>query len=145
MARWIKVGVDTPYKTAIKNIAHDCNCSRGDAFLAWFELYSWLDEQTADGRLYADREDLDRKAGLPGCAVSLERSGWLAFDGDECTITNWDEHNGQNAKRRALNAKRMSATRDELRKQGIPVQPCPKMPVRSNVFTLCAQNEHEIR
>ena len=43
MARWLKVAVDTPYKTAIRNAARDCGVSRGDAFLAFFELYSWLD------------------------------------------------------------------------------------------------------
>ena len=126
MARWLKVGVDTPYKTAIRNVAKDCGCTRGDAFLAWFDLYAWLDEQTADGRLETDHAELDRKAGLAGCAASLERSGWLTFQGDECIITNWGEHNGQCAKRRALDARRKTEIRDEMRKQGFPVRPCPK-------------------
>ena len=132
MARWIKVGVDTPYKTAIRNIAKDCGCTRGDAFLAWFDLYAWLDEQTADGRLETDHEELDRKAGLAGCSASLERSGWLSFSDGVCTITNWEEHNGQNAKRRAANARWMSEHREEMRRQGMEVRPCPKpkMPVR---------------
>ena len=49
--RWIKIDVDTPSKPAIVRLANDCGVSRGDAFLAWFDLYAWLDEQTADGRL----------------------------------------------------------------------------------------------
>ena len=126
MARWLKVGVDTPYKTAIRNMAKDCGCTRGDAFLAWFDLYSWLDEQTADGRLETDHAELDRKAGLAGAAASLERSGWLTFADGVCTITNWEEHNGQNAKRRALDARRKTEIREEMRKQGLPVRPCPK-------------------
>ncbi len=126
MARWIKVAVDTPYKAAIRNAAKDCGCSRGDAFLAFFELYSWLDEQTADGKLITDRAELDRWAGIRGFTASLERSGWLSFSGDECTITNWDEHNGQNAKRRALDAKRKNAVREAMRKQHMPLRPCPK-------------------
>lgn len=132
MARWIKVCVDTPYKTAIRNMARDCGCSRGDAFLAWFDLYTWLDEQTADGRLETDHEELDRKAGLAGCAASLERSGWLSFADGVCTITNWDEHNGQNAKRRAMKAQWMNERREEMRRQGMEVRPCPtpRMPVR---------------
>ena len=89
MARWLKVAVDTPYKQAIRNAARDCGCSRGDAFLAFFELYSWLDEQTDDGRLATDRAELDRWAGIPGFAESLTRSGWLTFRGDICEITNW--------------------------------------------------------
>ncbi len=142
MARWLKVGVDTPYKAAIRKIARDCGCSHGDAFLAWFDLYAWLDEQTADGRLEIDREGLDRKAGLAGVAASLERSGWLSFANGVCTITNWDEHNGQNAKRRAANARRMSEQREWMRRQGMDVRPCPKqtMPVR----TMCASLAHKM-
>ena len=156
MARWLKVGIDTPYKTAIRNMAKDCGCTRGDAFLAWFDLYAWLDEQTADGRLETDYAELDRKAGLAGAAASLERSGWLAFADGVCTITNWDEHNGQNAKRRAMDARRKNEIREELRRQSLPVRSCPKMPVRKmsalkadkcpqNVRFESGQNADEIR
>lgn len=156
MARWLKVGIDTPYKTAIRNMAKDCGCTRGDAFLAWFDLYAWLDEQTADGRLETDHAELDRKAGLAGAAASLERSGWLTFADGVCTITNWDEHNGQNAKRRAMDARRKNEIREELRRQSLPVRSCPKMPVRKmsalkadkcprNVRFGSGQNADEIR
>lgn len=135
MARWIKVGVDTPGKPAIRQAARDCFCSVGDAFLAFFRLYSWLDEQTADGRLYADRDEVDAVARLPGFAASLERSGWLMFgpDGEGLKVANWDEHNGQNSKRRAENARRMSERREEMRRQGMAVRPCPnpETPMRS--------------
>ena len=130
MARWLKVAVDTPYKTAIRNAARDCGCSRGDAFLAFFELYSWLDEQTDDGRLATDPAELNRWAGIPGFAESLSRSGWLTFQGDECIITNWGEHNGQCAKRRAEKARMMTRLREERRAAGIEVRPCPQMPSR---------------
>jgi hypothetical protein len=130
MARWIKISVDTPNKPAIRNAARDCGCSQGDAFIAFFRLYSWLDEQTADGMLYTDRQEVDAVARLPGFAASLERSGWLAFSGDTCQVINWNQHNGQSAKRRAQEAKRMNELREERRRQGMPVRPCPQMPQR---------------
>ena len=130
MARWIKVGVDTPMKPAIRDAARDCGCSRGDAFLAFFRLYSWLDENTADGTIYASREEVDGIAQLPGFAVSLEMSGWLSFRGDLCTVVNWDEHNGQNAKRRAQSARMMTQLREERRRGWPQVSPPPKMPTR---------------
>ena len=119
-------------KPAIRNAARDCACSIGDAFAAFFPLYSWLDEQTADGVLYSDPQEIDAISRLSGFAASLSRSGWLTFYGDKLVVTNWDEHNGQNAKRRAINAKQMARARDEKRKQGLPVRPCPmpKMPSR---------------
>lgn len=130
MARWIKVDVDIMSKQAIRAVARDCGCDVANAVLAWFRLYSWLDEQTADGTLYATRAELDAVAQLPGIAASFERSGWLSFDGDTCTVTNWGSHNGQCAKRRAQQARAMIELREERRKVGVSVNPCPKMPKR---------------
>lgn len=145
MARWIKVDVSTPYKSAIRNLSEDCGVNRGEAFLAWFELYAWLDEQTEDGRIKADRYDIDRKAGLAGAAASLEKSGWIAFEGGVCTITNWDEHNGQNAKRRAEDARRKSELREKMRRNGLPVRGCPAMPVRAESGHLSASKADKMR
>lgn len=151
MSRWIKVDVSILGKPAIRNAARACNCSIGDAFAAWFRLYSWLDEQTADGTLWSDRNEVDAIARLPGFAESLERSGWLTFNGDNLTVTNWGEHNGQCAKRRALDARRKNVVREELRKQGKEVRTCPKFkmpvrpPVRIKSGLLSASKADEIR
>ena len=61
---------------------------------------------------------------------------WIKIDVDtpqKPTITNWQEHNGQSAKRRAMDAVRKALKRDELRKQGLPVRPLPRSmpPVRT--------------
>ena len=130
MARWLKVDVDIMSKQAIRAVARDCGCDVANAFAAWFRLYSWLDEQTADGTLPTDRAELDAVARLPGIADSFERSGWLSFDGNTCTVTNWGEHNGQCAKRRAEKARMMTRLREERRAAGIEVRPCPQMPRR---------------
>lgn len=132
MSRWLKVDVDIMNKPSIRAVARDCGCDVANAFAAWFRLYAWLDENTADGTLLTDPAELDAVARLPGITASFERSGWLTFYGDTCTVTNWGSHNGQNAKRRAANARRMSEQREEMRRQGMEVRPCPKpkMPVR---------------
>lgn len=123
MANWIKVDVDTPSKDAIFNIMEDCACSQADAFLAWFYLYVWFDSVTADGTINATARDIDQRAGIPGVAKSLVRSGWIAFQGRKCVITNWAEHNGKSAKARALHANRMANYR--YRKTH-PIPPPPK-------------------
>ena len=128
--RWIKVDVDIMSKPEIRAVARDCGCDVANAFAAWFRLYSWLDEQTADGTLPTDRAELDAVARLPGIAASFERSGWLTFDGDTCTVTNWGSHNGQCAKRRAQSARLMNELRNERRRAGQPVRPLPKIPTR---------------
>ena len=129
MSRWIKVDVSILSKPAIRAAARDCACTIGDAFAAWFRLYSWLDEQTADGVMYTDRDEIDTVSRLLGFAASLERSGWLAFSGDTVIVSNWESHNGQNAKRRALDAKRKNLIREEMRRNGITPRPCPKFEI----------------
>lgn len=128
--RWIKVDVDIMSKPAVRAVARDCGCDVPNAFAAWFRLYSWLDEQTADGTLYATHAELDAVAQLSGIAASFERSGWLSFNGDICTVTNWGSHNGQCAKRRAQSARLMNQLREERRKAGQDVKPLPAMPTR---------------
>jgi len=137
MARWIKVDIDIMNKPAIRAAARDCGCDVANAFAAWFRLYSWLDEHTADGDLLTDRAELNAEARLPGIAESLERSGWLSFNGDTCTVTNWGSHNGQCAKRRAQSARLMNQLREERRKAGQDVKPCPVMPTRRNGENAC--------
>lgn len=129
MANWIKVDIDTPSKDAIFNIMEDCACSQADAFLAWFNLYVWFDSVTADGTVNATPADIDRRAGLNGIARSLVASGWIAFQGRRCVITNWAEHNGKSAKARALHAARMANLRY---RKGHPVpKPVTQAPSRT--------------
>lgn len=129
MARWIKVSSDIFTKPAIKAIKRDCGCTLEAAIVGWLRLYIWFDEQTADGVVCAEREEIDAVAQLKGIAHSLELSGWLTFNEEFCIISNWGEHNGQSAKYRAQNAKAMTALRESKRDKGIPLKPCPRPPV----------------
>ncbi len=51
MANWIKIETYTPDKAELRQIARLCNCTKADAFLAFFRIYVWLDEQTEDGHV----------------------------------------------------------------------------------------------
>ena len=118
--RWIKIDVTTPNKPAIVRAAAECGATKDAAFAAFFRLFCWLDEQTADGRIETDRDEVDAVARLPGFAASLERSGWLVFEGTSMTVVNWCEHNGQSAKRRCMQAARMAESRTRARAAGQP-------------------------
>lgn len=129
MARWIKVDVATPDKWPLTLAMETCGISRGEAFLAFFRVFAWLDELTDDGFVRRMRpERVDEVAWKAGFAAALQDAGWLTFDENGLTVTNWGEHNGQCAKRRAMEAKRLAALRDEQRKAGLPVRPCPRKP-----------------
>ena len=64
MAKWIKIETHTPEKNELRHIARRCGCSKADAFLAFFRLFVWLDEETDDGHVeFFTRQDADEIAG----------------------------------------------------------------------------------
>lgn len=124
-ANWMKVQKHTPDKPEIRHIARRCGCGLGDAFLAWFKVYTYFDETTADGSIaFFAPEDVDDIGGLPGLGKAMTDVGWLIFDSSGCTIVNWDRHNGTSAKRRAVEAERQARLRDEARTRCVPPSPC---------------------
>ena len=114
MAKWIKVETHTPDKAEIRHIARLCGCSKAEAFLAFFRVFVWLDEQTDDGHVdFFTPADADDIAGLPGFGEALQEVRWITFGPSGAVVSNWERHNGQSAKRRCLDAERKRAVRAE--------------------------------
>ena len=111
MAKWIKIETHTPDKAEIRHMARLCGCTKAEAFLAFFRVFVWLDEQTEDGHVdYFTSADADEIAGLPGFGDALQEVRWLTFGPTGAVVANWDRHNGQSAKRRCLDAERKRRT-----------------------------------
>lgn len=114
MMPWIKIEKGTPEKPAIRHVARTCGCSMDSAFAAFFRLWCWFDDTTADGDLpLVTREDCDAQAGLPGIAQALVEAKWLEFHAEGCTVLGWEQHNGASAKKRAQTAKRVARHREK--------------------------------
>ena len=114
MAKWIKVETHTPDKAEIRQLARRCGCTKAEAFLAFFRLFVWLDEETDDGIVeFLTPEDVDEIGGLPGLGGALAEVHWLSFGPNGLMVANWDRHNGQSAKRRCLDAERKRRVRQE--------------------------------
>ena len=113
---WLKVEKATCDKPEIRCIARMCHVSLGDAFLAWFRLWSWLDGETETGHIgMLTPEDCDDIGRLPGIGRAVAEAGWLEFLPDGSAIVrNWDRHNSESAKKRALVNRRMAAYRGRL-------------------------------
>jgi hypothetical protein len=112
---WIKVEKSPPDKPELLHIADRCRCSQAEAFLAWFRLWVWLDNNSADGTVdLLTKTKVDALAGLNGLGDAMEEVGWIVFtEGNPpcATIANWGRHNGQSAKARALAARRVADMR----------------------------------
>jgi len=126
MSRWVKVNKVAPERWQVAQVAEDCGCSTGDAFLALFRLFTSLEAKR--GKVVTtSRDEVDAVTRLPGCAASLERIGWLAFneDGsatiyaaDEFVIRRMGRHCARQAVRPASKRKRKRGTVKRCRRKG---------------------------
>jgi len=118
MAKWIKVETHTPDKTELRQIARLCHCSKAEAFLAFFRVFVWLDEQTEDGHVdFFTPNDADEIGGLTGLGHALESLRWITLSPGGAVVANWRRHNGKSAKKRIIEAERSRRYRE---RQGLP-------------------------
>ena len=105
---WLKVETATPDKPEIWAIAQQLNIDPDAVVGKLFRVWAWFDQQTEDGNApTVTKMLLDRKVGVTGFCDAVIESGWMVED-DSLTLTNFDRHNGQTAKNRALTAKRVA-------------------------------------
>jgi hypothetical protein len=114
MANWIKIETHTPEKPEMRHLARLCRCTKAEAFLAFFRLLAWLDEQTGDGHVdFFTPADADEIAGLPGFGIALQEVRWIEFGPSGAIVSNWERHNGKSAKRRCQETERKRHVRME--------------------------------
>lgn len=74
-----------------------------------FRLWCWFDQQTTDGNAARVTSALlDRVVGVTGFVQAVADVGWLTINEDGISLNNFDRHNGETAKQRALTAKRVA-------------------------------------
>lgn len=74
-----------------------------------FRLWRWFDQHTTDGNaMRVTSSLLDRVIGVTGFVQAVADAGWLTVNEDGISLSNFDRHNGDTAKNRALTAKRVA-------------------------------------
>lgn len=110
---WIKTCKDTPSKPEILIIAAKLNIHPDIAFARCFALWSWFDSNTKDGVTNGvTKVTLDALLGRDGLCDALINVGWLTSTNENLSLPNFDRHNSETAKTRALGTKRQSKYRD---------------------------------
>jgi len=127
---WLKLRHDLIDAPEIRRLSRACGVTRDDVYGKLFRLWSWFDRHSHNGRVADETGELvDEIVGLSGFAQALVSVGWLAEDQGGIVIPNWDRHNSETAKQRALDASRKAAARDETIVSGNvpdrPRDPCP--------------------
>lgn len=106
-ADWIKMRVDLPTHPKVVRIASACQADRLRVIGGLLSVWGIFDAHSVDGKLegYTPKV-MDETVGFPGFSDAMISVGWLAFDGNSLYMPEFDEHNGQSAKKRAQDADR---------------------------------------
>jgi hypothetical protein len=114
---WIKVEAATPNKPEILKVSRMLGITKDDAFGKVMRFWLWLDSVCVDGHVDGVvSTDVDAVVGTDGFANALKCVGWINFnDEDEIIETpNFDRHNGETAKKRALKNRRQKKWREKV-------------------------------
>jgi len=82
-------------------------------------IWSWFDGQTIDGN--APRVTaawIDRRINCPGFAAAMIEVGWLQANDNGLSLPEFDRHNGETGKARAVTAKRVANHKRVLKETG---------------------------
>jgi hypothetical protein len=111
---WIKVEKVSSHKPEVLKIARMLGVSRQHAFGLLVEFWSWLDSNCVDGVVDGVVDaDVDALMSCDGLSSLLTLVGWVQFDVDpmRMRVLNFDRHNGESSKNRALKSERQAKWR----------------------------------
>ena len=101
----IKVEHTTPDKPEVVKLAELLHMDDPDFVLGkLWRFWAWADANTQDGILKTKYSHIDRVVYCPGFARGLVSVGWLQGREGALVIPNFDRHNGNSSKARALEA-----------------------------------------
>jgi len=111
---WIKIETSLSDKPEVLRISRrlgiDKDCVVGKLARVW----GWFDKNSVDGVVDGVVDaDIDAIAYQDGFASALVSVGWLLVDSDLCRVSvpNFQRHNGESAKKRALKSERQARWR----------------------------------
>ena len=110
---WIKVEQVTPDKPEVWEMAARLEIEPDAVIGKLIRVWVWADQQTLDGNAFVTQLALlDRIAGVSGFANAMIHAGWLKQKNSSFAFPNFERHNGQSAKKRALTNKRVQRKRN---------------------------------
>jgi hypothetical protein len=111
---WIKIENITPDKPEVLRLARLLGVDRDLILGKLVRLWTWFDRNSVDGVVDGVvSTDVDELVRLPGFMRELKHVGWCDYDdaNERVTLANFDEHNGETAKKRAQKNRRQAKWR----------------------------------
>lgn len=113
MANWIKIMTGLPRSAKIMRLAAVLKCDRLKALGAAVDWFCWLDEQCTDGCTGLTPRQVDEMLGVRKLCDALVTVGWAEVH-EDCIVhaVDFEQHNGEGAKGRAVTAERVAKYRN---------------------------------
>lgn len=124
---WIKFELATIDKPEVLLMADLLTLSSDDVVGKLLRVWGWFDQRSVNGDAggvtgVTLMKFIDRHVDRQGFAACMKKVGWLNDDG----LPNFDRHNGESAKNRALTKKRMKKMRYADVTQTVTQTPSPE-------------------
>jgi hypothetical protein len=105
---WVKIETTFPRKPVVYHVAMTLEVDTLTVVGALISLLCWADGVTSDGVIGKGGDAvIDSVCGLKGLSAALINAGWLTKSDDGVVaFCEWETHNGANAKKRALDARK---------------------------------------
>jgi hypothetical protein len=105
---WIKWTKGFAWKPEVLAIAKELDMDRLSVAATLMELWEWADDITDDGNAHSVTTDaIDGKTRVQGLSSAMQKAGWLIIGNDGVIFPKFERHNGNSAKKRAQNGRRV--------------------------------------
>jgi hypothetical protein len=144
---WIKLETHTFDKVEVFSIAQELGIDPDSVVGKCCRVWAWFDANTTDGVTKSVTTALlDRYCGVTGFSKAMVNVGWMVLEDENLYLPNYDRHNSQTAKDRALGSLRAAKHRknkdlqEKYSNGNSNAQPLPKTKVEKrreekNIYT----------
>lgn len=109
---WIKMRTNLSTSPKVVRISSALKADRLRVVGGLHSAWSLFDQHSEDGTLVGySPETLDELIGWPGFTAAMIAVEWAIYDGESLSLPRYEDHNGQSAKRRAMDADRKKEVR----------------------------------
>jgi hypothetical protein len=109
---WLKLENITPNKFEIIEMAHTLGKNRQEMVGIFVDYLVWVNEQCERAFIPISAQNhIDEKVMCPGFCAALQKVGWMNITDTDLEIVKFGRHNGNTAKSRAQNNRRVASHR----------------------------------
>lgn len=111
---WLKLELSTPDKPELLKLSRITQLHKDAVLGKLIRIWAWFDRNSVDGHVDGVvAADIDELALHDGFSIALKQVNWMDFSDTEqwVKLMNFDRHNGETAKTRALKTKRQEKWR----------------------------------